>query len=265
MTDTPPQQQVMEWKDSWKPRDEHRYAAWFHELDAWTEYWDIYHSETNGRFYFGNGDSEYGLLTRFLPCKQKPPAFIAWTQMALLAGNLESFAEQVRIPEVSAAVMEVDALLARLFEKYFGNASDPVVQDDYLEAIFRCAADMLPPATERDTRIAENDWRKSTAGRHTIDSDLMWFAWALHIEAAHIVAGQDRHHVRRALQLAGVATGCAANFAWRGHRRTRAEYHPDERTITLLRERGIGWASDFDGCAMEVHALFRIREWGHAD
>ena len=37
---------------------ERRYMAWFHELDAWTEYWDIYHPETHGRFYFGDGARE---------------------------------------------------------------------------------------------------------------------------------------------------------------------------------------------------------------
>lgn len=59
-----------------------RHAAWFHELDAWTEYWDVYHPETKGRFYFGDGAGERGLLTRFLPREQCPPAFLAWTRMA---------------------------------------------------------------------------------------------------------------------------------------------------------------------------------------
>jgi hypothetical protein len=67
------------------------------------------------------------------------------------------------------------------------------------------------------------------------------------------------------LQLAGVATGAAANFAWRGHRRTRPEYQKDDRTAALLRQRGLRWASDFNAGASEVHALFRIREWGHAE
>jgi len=248
---------------SWTPRDEKRYAAWFHELDAWTEYWDIYHPETKGRFYFGNGADETGLLTRFLPQKQRPPAFAAWTEMALAIGGADAFAGQVRVPEVAAAVMEVDALVGRLFEKYFGDASDPVVRDDYLESMFLCGTDSLPPASERDTRIADSDWRKATAGRHMIDNDLMWFAWALHLEAAHLIAGRDKDHPRRALQLAGVATGCPANFAWRGNRRTRPEYRADDATAALLRSRGMAWTIDFDACAAEIHALYRIREWGH--
>ena len=43
-----------------------RYAAYFRELDAWTEYWDIYHPETHGRYYFGDGEHP-GLLSAFLP------------------------------------------------------------------------------------------------------------------------------------------------------------------------------------------------------
>ena len=242
---------------------EQRWVAWFHELDAWTEYWDVYHPETRGRYYFGDGKGEEGLLARFLPRERRPPAFLAWTHMALSAGGEDSFAGEVRTPLVEPAVMEVDALVGRLFTKYFGDAADPGVQADYLEAMFRCGTDSLPPAAERDTRIADDDWRKPTAGRHMIAGDIMWFAWALHIEAARIIAGTDADHPRRALQLAGVATGCPANFAWRGHRRTRPEYGPNEQTAELLRRRGMRWATDFEAASAEVHTLFRIREWGH--
>jgi hypothetical protein len=244
---------------------ERRYTEWFHELDAWTEYWDIYHPETRGRFYFGDGKSEEGLLTKFLPRERRPPVFVAWTRMALSVGSPEAFASEVRVHDVASAVMEVDALVSRLFGKYFGDASDPKVQVEYLEGIFRCGTDSLPPATERDRLIAENDWRKPTAGRHMIDGDLMWFAWALHLEAAHLIAARDVDHARRKLQLAGIAVRCPANFAWRGHRRTRLEYHRDTGTAVLLRERGMQWALNFEAAAKEVHALFRFRERGHAD
>lgn len=68
---------------------------------------------------------------------------------------------------------------------------------------------------------------------------------------------------RRALHLAGVALGSSANFAWRGNRRTRGEYRADEPSARLLKERGLRWARDFESAAGEVHALYRIREWGH--
>ncbi|HST53515.1 MAG TPA: hypothetical protein VLJ61_16000 [Pyrinomonadaceae bacterium] len=242
--------------------DERRYAAWFHELDAWTEYWDVYHPETRGRFYFGDGAAERGLLTRFLPREGRPPAFAAWTRMALSGGDAADFEREARLPEVASAVLEVDALVARLFGDYFGDASNARVRADYLEAIFRFATDTLPPATERDARIPEDDPRKATAGRHTLDGDIMWFAWALQLEAARAIVGDDEEHARRSLQLAGVAAGCPANFAWRGHRRTRVEYRADDETAALLRERGTKWAGDFDAASREIHALFRIREWG---
>jgi len=242
---------------------EARYVAWFHELDAWTEYWDIYHPETRGRFYFGDGQSEAGLLARLLPREQRPPAFVAWTRMALGTAPASEFVDIVRTPDVAEAVIEVDGLMARLFAKHFGDAADPRVCEDYLEAIFRFATDTLPPASERDARISVDDPRKRTAGRHTLDGDIMWFAWALHIEAAQAIAGMDRDHPRRALLLAGVAMGCPVNFTWRGHRRTRQAYQPDDATAGLLRRRGLEWATDFSAAADEVHALFRIREWGH--
>ena len=133
---------------------------------------------------------------------------------------------------------------------------------DYLEAIFRFALNTLPPAAERDARIDSDDPRKSTAGHHTLQGDIMWFAWALHLEACQVLEGDAGLAALRSLLLAGVATGCPANFAWRGHRRTRAEYTPDDATARLLRERGLAWIRDFGGCAREVHALYRIREWG---
>ena len=242
-----------------------RYVAWFHELDAWTEYWDIYHPETRGRFYFGDDAAEPGLLSYFLPRQnRRPPVFVAWTRMALL-GSGSAFASEVLNQEVQTAIMEIDELLARLFVKHFGDAAGVMVQEDYLEATFRFAIDNLPPAVERAGRIADTDPRKATAGRHALDGDLMWFAWALQIEAAHAIRGPDCGHSRRSLLLAGVAMGCSANFAWRQHRRTRPEYQADEATAKLLKGRALRWARDFESAAAEVHALYRIREWGRDD
>jgi hypothetical protein len=240
-----------------------RYVDWFHELDAWTEYWDIYHSETRGKFYFGDGDGEPGLLTSFLPRERRPPAFLAWTRMALGLGNSAKFMEEVRVPEVESAVLQVDDLMDRLFAKHFGDAGSDSVRQDYLEAMFLFATDALPPATERYARIADTDPRKRTAGRHNLDGDLMWFAWALHTEAAHGIRDSKEHLARHTLELAGVAMGCATDFAWRKHRRTRSEYSRDSATAALLRERGSAWARDYSSAAQEVHALYRIREWGH--
>src|SRR3954469_2050456 len=98
-----------------------RYAAWFHELDAWTQYWDIYHPETNGRYHFGNGTTESGLLRRFLRREQRPAVFNAWVRMALALDSRAKFVDEARVPEVAAAVLEVDRLVSRLFKKHFGD------------------------------------------------------------------------------------------------------------------------------------------------
>jgi hypothetical protein len=239
-----------------------RYIGYFHELDAWTEYWDLYHPESRGHFYFGDETDEPGLLRLLLPRDRRPAVFVAWTRMALGQASAEAFAQEVRAPHVAAAVVEVDALLARVFCNHFRDASHPATQADYLEGMFRFATNTLPPATQRYALVPEGDPRKSTAGRHTLAGDLMWFAWSLILEAAHVIMGPDGEHARRSLMLAGVATGCPADFARNGHRRTRPEYQPSASTTGLLQTRGRVWASDFAAAAQEVHALFRIREWG---
>lgn len=240
-----------------------RYVAWFHELDAWTEYWDVYHPESKGHYYFGDGVSEPGLLTRLLPNQVRPPVFSAWSRMALGSGLADAFIRELAVPEVASAALEIDEFVARLFAKHFSDAGELAIQRDYLEAIFRFATDTLPPAAEREMRIEPADPRKATAGRHTLDSDIMWFAWAFELEAAHALQRNPGPQPRHSLLMAGVATGCAANFAWRGHRRTRPEYRPDAATYALLQERGLRWAGDFEAAAHEVHCLYRIREWGH--
>lgn len=247
-----------------------RYAAWFHALDAWTEYWDLYQPASRGRYYFGDGAQEPGLLSRFLPRERTPPVFTAWKRMALKAAPRADFLQTLAEPAVAEAIGEVDALLARLFAAHFGSAQPPATRADYLEGLHRFAINTLPPAPERDARIAADDPRKPTAGRHTLEGDMMWFGWALHAEAALALPPpaferEPDARARQRLMLAGVACGCAAQFAWRGHRRTRPEYRPDAATAAHLRTRGLAWAGDAEAAAAEVHALFRIREWGHDD
>jgi hypothetical protein len=242
------------------------YAAFFHELDAWTEYWDLYKPQTLGRYYFGSGDTP-GLLHLLVPRHSVPPVFSAWKRYAL-SGERDAFVAAAREPSVAAAVTEYDQLVCEILARHFGDARDPAVRADYLAAMHHFGTDTLPPATGRQARVPPDDPRHRTSGRHTIDADMMWFVWALHLEAAHLVSDPSGAPAR-ALLLAGVATGSAANFAWRAHRRTRPEYLAGtgyERIMTanLLRQRGLAWAVDLTAAADEVHALYRIREWGVA-
>jgi hypothetical protein len=240
-----------------------RYAAWVHEVDAWICYWDIYHPETAGRYYFGNGTTEQGLLRRFLPRESRPAVFNSWVRMALSLDTREKFVSEARMPEVAAAILEMDRLFSRLFRKHFGDATDPETQADYVNAMLCFGSNKLPPAAERAAKIRCDDARKFAAGRYTMEFDLMWFSWALHLEAVHAVIGADEEHARRALMLAGIAVGCSADFVWTGRRQTRPEYSRDFQTAYLLRNMGALWAGSFEEGRKEVQSLFRIREWGH--
>ena len=128
------------------------------------------------------------------------------------------------MPEVAAAVLEVDRLVSRLFKKHFGDAADAAVQADYIDAMLCFGCDTLPPATERAGQFCDNDPRRKAAARHAMEHDLVWFSCALHLEAVHAIYGVDEEHARRTLMLAGIAVGCSADFVWRGHRQSRPEY-----------------------------------------
>ena len=60
--------------------------------------------------------------------------------MALSLDSREKFVEEARVPEVAAAVLEVDRLVSRLFKAHFGDASDPRVQE--------IAKEFIPAADE---------------------------------------------------------------------------------------------------------------------
>ncbi|HEY2401008.1 MAG TPA: hypothetical protein VGI23_11675, partial [Steroidobacteraceae bacterium] len=183
-------------------------------------------------------------------------------RMALSLDSRAKFVDEARVPEVAAAVLEVDRWVSRLFKKHFGDAADPAVQADYINAMLCFGCDTLPPATERAKQFCDNDPRRKAAARYAMEHDLVWFSCALHLEAVHAIYGVDEEHARRTLMLAGIAVGCSADFVWRGHRQSRPEYSRDFQTAYFLRNMGIDWANDFRGACGEVHALFRIREWG---
>jgi hypothetical protein len=248
----------------WSP-DDLRYAAFFDELDAWTEYWDVLRPASRGRFYFGDGGDEPGLLTQLLPRLGAPPPYKAWTAWARGDADEVRFRAAIAQPAVASAVREVDALNGRIFASHFGDPRDPAVRRDYLTAIHRFATDVLPPCPERAALVGEDDPRWSTAGRHKLEGDVMWFAWSLLLDAALGLGADEPEQARRALQLAAVAVGCPADFAWRGHRRTRAEYVAGPETAARLMRRGLAWCDAPAAAAAELRALYRIREWGDGD
>lgn len=101
-----------------------QYARYTWELDAWTEYWDIYHPETKGCYYFGTADRP-GYLSLFIPNPngRRSAVFDSWKAMALSAtpdaALEERFRGQVRDPRVIEAVLAVDELVRRIVRSHF--------------------------------------------------------------------------------------------------------------------------------------------------
>ena len=249
-----------------------KYAKYAWELDAWTEYWDIYHPETKGCYYFGSTEHA-GFLNQFLPSPSggRSPVFDAWKSLALCSADephvpalQERFQSLLRQTEVSEAVSAVDELVRRLLRSHFADERGELDPYAYLDAMERFGKDTLPECQERFDRIADDDPRKSTSLHHTIEADVMWFAWALHLECAQLVAPPDAAAgAERNVLMAGIALGCSFDYAVRRGYRTRKEYRSDQPgSWARIWSRSLECASDFAKGVGEVRDLFRIRTFG---
>jgi hypothetical protein len=245
-----------------------RYGAYFFELDAWSEYWDLYHPETGGRYHFGDGSSP-GCLSVFLPDPERgrSPVFDAWKAYAYASRDADDekprrlFEEQARRPEVAAAVIEVDDLVRSIFVDHFGDAA---AAEAYFDAIERFALDRLPPCPERAARLAPDDPRSPFAGTHRMAGDIMWFAWATELECAQVAGVTDAEaEAIRTLLLAGVAVGCSIDYRFTGRCRTPRAYDaPDDIARARILRRGFECSGDFAAAAAEVRDLFFVRRYG---
>lgn len=249
-----------------------RYAKYAWDLDSWTEYWDIYRPETKGCYYFGSADCA-GYLNQFLPnpvTGRRSPVFDVWKALIFSSGDAsmaafeEQFYARIRQPEVKEAVLAVDELVRRLLRNHFTDETGKVDIYAYLDCMERFGKDTLPECRERFERIADDDARKPTSLHHTIEGDVMWFAWALHLECAQSVAAPDAEATAvRAILLAGIAQGCAFDYAFRRGYRTRKEYRAaDSTSRASIWSRSLLCAGDFSLGARELRELFRIRTYG---
>jgi hypothetical protein len=250
-----------------------RYAAFFFELDAWSEYWDLYHPETRGRYYFGDG-SDPGYLNTFLPSPRqaRSPVFDAWKAQAIatrdpVAGpamRAEFEAAVGARQEVAGAVIEVDALVRRLVQQHFGTGNGSLDREVYFDAMERFARNLLPESPCRYARVPEHDYRKPTSRHHTMEGDIMWFAWATQLDVAQLVAPASGAALAlRTLLMAGVALGCSMDYAFSGRCRTRREYQLADASAWLrIWQTASECATDFEAAAREVRELFLIRAFG---
>jgi len=254
-------EQVRAWVADGCPRRRgSEYAAYFFDLDAWTEYWDVYRPETRGRYHFGDGDGP-GYLSALIPepGRSRAPVFDAWKQLALASYDPDppddaSFKALAR--EAAEPALALDELVRRLLHEHFGASVD---RDAYFDALERFATDTLPAIPERTALLEPDDARRPSSGTHMLAGDIMWFAWAVQLECAELADGPSAD---RALLMAGVALACALDYAHTGRCRTRVSYRAaDHAAWQLVWERARGWADDFDAAAREVRELFYIRTY----
>ena len=257
-------EQVRAWVADGCPRRRgSEYAAYFFDLDAWTEYWDLYHPETHGRFHFGDGDCP-GHLSALIPepGRSRAPVFDAWKALALASFDPvppDDARFQALAREAAQPALALDELVRRLLHQHFGGPDGGVDRDAYFDAIERFATDTLPPIPERTALLEPDDARRPSSGTHMLAGDIMWFAWALQLECAELSDGPSAD---RAVLMAGVALGCALDYAHTGRCRTRVSYRSaDAAAWRLIWQRARGWADDFDAAAREVRELFYIRTY----
>ena len=228
------------------------YAAFFRDLDSFTEYWDVYRLDTNGRFM--NAVTEHIF----------PKVLAPWRDYALATGpekalRREALLAVLRQQPVSEAVVLIDQLQAELIGTHFGEPTAPG-GNGVLEAQLAFGKDTLPLDPDRDSRLGTSDPRKPFAKFHRMDGAVMWFNWAAHVESAALLEAETGPRMAaRTLLMAGICGGSAMDFTFRdGRLPTRSEYKRDEATERLIRAKTETLSTNWTAAVAELHDLWRI-------
>ena len=238
-------------------------SAFFVELDANTQFWDVYDLMSSPRYMQLVGVAN--------------PAVVAWQRLAVATtAQARQQAEQALMSvltdsSVVAAIDDLDHLMVSLVSKHFPTADGGIDADAYLSVVEAFARDVLPDDEDRLSRITDkdpDDPRARYALRHTMDGPFMWFIWAAVVDVATMLdesrGTQDRRSANTAI-LAGSAAGSALDYAFRGRPedprgKTRPEYHADEATLHDLRASARLWAADLDKARTNARDLARIAQ-----
>jgi hypothetical protein len=236
-------------------------SAFFVDLDAYTQYFDVYDLVPDAR-YMGM----YGVLGGVIA---------AWNRVAETvdpaahAAALQTLRARVQEPQSAQALQGLDAMMVALVRQHFPSGSG-VDADGYLDVVEAFGRDVLPPDPDRLARVLAldpDDPRKDMAERHRMDGASMWFTWAAVVDCASLLSESDPSlapgQEARTLMLAGCAAGSAFDFVFRAkpgdpRGRTRPEYTPDLATLSLLRSSARAWAADLDEARSNARDLHRI-------
>jgi hypothetical protein len=237
-----------------------KYAAYFTELDAWTEYWDIYKPETQGRFYNGDGTTP-GMLSTIFPLIEKWREYAQFESEPEGPDVLVELQARMADPVVASEFREMEELLDRLVRSHF--AIDGTLDvEAFLDAFESFGRDTLPLDHDRDARVPDGDFRKEHAKYHRMDGAGLWFVWAGFLDCASLLENSAAHAKSRLLMMAAITIGCPMDFVFRERSRSRPGYRKDERTVKLLRRRALRFANSWDAAASEARDLFRIHDAG---
>lgn len=235
-----------------------RYSSYFRDLDAVTEYFDVYgHPATDNLMpkvskYFGAGRAlslwgDYAVIPDDDPTK---------------AQAKQALEQELADAGVASAIRDVDAVLVGLARTHWStqNALD---REMMLEAFLRFGADRLPDDTDRLNRIRAlnnpQDFRLTYAQYHRMDSLVMWMNWMGHVECAVLLDGpQHADHGLRTQFMAALGLGYSADCVFRQRGQTRPEYYQADGEGRMWRK-SLLLTNDFDKARAEAHALAQLR------
>jgi hypothetical protein len=181
--------------------DGERYAAFFRDLDSYTQYWEYYRPELNGHFM------NLAINVLF------PGPIDAWESFARDENTAQGPASLQRLknaitdPDAADALRQIDTLLRQLLETHFpGHGSDALDIDAYVEAVEAFARDRLPVDDDRLRRVGGGG---DDVSHHRMDDPSMWFKWAAGADCAAMLEGEAGLTLVRAVYIGAAAFGSA--------------------------------------------------------
>jgi hypothetical protein len=253
------------WIDEGTPKVRgERYAAYFRDLDAVTQYFNVYGRPPADNLmpavskYFGRDD---------VPGRRK--ALNIWRDYAIIpdddptkATERQALEQELAQPDVASAVKTVDAALLDNVRKYWFLAGS-LDREVMLEAFLRFGADRLPEDNDRVTRVTNfnpADPRIPFALHHRMDGQVMWMNWMGHVECAATVFGATHaDHGLRTVFFSALCLGYSADAVFRNRGQTRPEYYQADGEDRMWRK-SVLLANDFDKARAEAHELARLRQ-----
>lgn len=237
-----------------------KYFDFFVDLDAHTEYYDVYDVSPDRKYM--NAINQYmGFI------------FTDWMEYATLENEPEGREALNRLKQrllnntTRDNLILTNTLLKSLIEKHFHDATGKIDIESYFDAIERFSLDIYPEDIDRFNRIkTPGDRRKDYSKYHRMDGEQLWFIWAGQNEWSSLIDNNTSEFgdVRK-LQLAGAIFGVCIDYTFRDDRSPKAKkvpavknYKKDERTLSLLRKRAVGWYSDFNSAVKEIHEIVQI-------